>query len=244
MFSALGIWQLQRMVWKQDLIARVESRAHGDPIPLPAVDSWRGLNVDALEYQRVNMKGVFDHSAEVQTLAVTELGPGYWVLTPLLLEDERVKDEPLEKGRLEKRGTVLINRGFVPNALRDPTVRSEQPPEEVVSITGLLRRSEPDGGFLRDNDPAANRWFSRDTRAIAQAKKLTAPVAPFFIDAIDDAATVKNVDYPRGGLTVIAFRDTHLIYALTWFALALMSCFGIYLTLRDVNHVTNARKIA
>ncbi|MDB5653910.1 MAG: Surfeit locus 1 family protein, partial [Tardiphaga sp.] len=83
--------------------------------------------------------------------------------------------------------------------------------------TGLLRVSEPKGGFLRSNDPAADRWFSRDVAAIAQKRGL-AEVAPYFIDA----AAVPGVAVPVGGLTVISLPNNHLVYAITWFVLAAM----------------------
>ena len=88
-----------------------------------------------------------------------------------------------------------------------------------VAVTGLLRMTEPGGAFLRSNDPAADRWFSRDVAAIAAAKGL-ADVAPYFIDA---DATPNPGGLPIGGLTVVAFRNSHLVYALTWYALAAMS---------------------
>ena len=97
-------------------------------------------------------------------------------------------------------------------------------------LAGLLRLTEPKGGFLRDNDPAAGRWFSRDVAAIAQAKRLDGPVAPYFIDA---DATPNPGGWPRGGLTVVRFANSHLVYALTWFGLALMSAGGAVLWLRD-----------
>jgi surfeit locus 1 family protein len=78
--------------------------------------------------------------------------------------------------------------------------------------------TEPKGAFLRTNDQSANRWYSRDVAAIAAARGL-APVAPFFIDA---DATLNPGGYPIGGLTVITFANNHLIYALTWLALAFM----------------------
>ena len=91
-------------------------------------------------------------------------------------------------------------------------------------MTGLLRITEPHGGFLHDNDPAHDRWYSRDVEAIAQARGLSR-VAPYFIDA--DAAPAGPDDRgsspgPIGGLTVIAFRNDHLLYAITWFSLALL----------------------
>ncbi|MET0271314.1 MAG: SURF1 family cytochrome oxidase biogenesis protein, partial [Sphingomonas sp.] len=69
----------------------------------------------------------------------------------------------------------------------------------------------------------------RDVRAIARARRV-GPVAPFFVDA--DAAPNPG-GWPVGGLTVVAFRNSHLVYALTWFALAGLSLFGAVLTLRS-----------
>ena len=94
-----------------------------------------------------------------------------------------------------------------------------------MTVTGLLRASEPGGGFLRANDPARDRWYSRDVAAIARARGL-GEVAPFFIDA---DATPNPGGYPVGGLTVVAFRNDHLVYALTWFGLAGLSLFGVLL---------------
>ena len=120
-------------------------------------------------------------------------------------------------------GTVLVNRGFVPPDRRDPATRDA--PQGDVTITGLLRVSEPGGAFLRNNDPASDRWFSRDVTAIAAAKNLS-PTAPFFLDAERGGDA-----YPIGGLTVLTFSNNHLIYALTWFALSamLIAAFGYVL---------------
>ena len=88
--------------------------------------------------------------------------------------------------------------------------------------------SEPGGGFLRSNDPTASNWYSRDVVAIAAARGLT-DAPHYFIDA--DAAPNPG-GWPKGGLTVLRFSDNHLVYALTWFALALLSLAGIWLVLR------------
>jgi surfeit locus 1 family protein len=88
-------------------------------------------------------------------------------------------------------------------------------------LSGLLRISEPGGGFLRDNDPLHNRWFSRDVGAIAAAHGLY-NVAPYFVDADRAQDPAGAPDHPVGGLTVISFHNTHLVYAFTWYALALM----------------------
>ncbi len=91
----------------------------------------------------------------------------------------------------------------------------------------LLRLSEPGGGFLRRNAPAEDRWYSRDVAAIARAHGLDA-VAPYFIDADAATAAQAGTPWPRGGLTVVRFRDNHLGYALTWFALALLVAGGAW----------------
>lgn len=135
--------------------------------------------------------------------AVTERGAGFWVLTPL------------HTGQ----GIVLVNRGFVPGDRRDPATRTAGQAVGMVTVTGLIRASEPGGGFLRANDPAADRWYSREVAAIARARGL-GTVAPFFVDA---DATPNPGGYPLGGLTVVSFRNNHLVYAITWFALALLS---------------------
>lgn len=156
-------------------------------------------------------QGVLLNRQETLVQAVTELGPGWWVMTPLQTQG----------------GTILINRGFVPADRRDPNTRRLGSPDGPVIITGLIRMSEPKGGFLRTNDPQHDRWYSRDVAAIAKARHLQA--APFFIDA---DATANEGGYPVGGLTVIAFRNTHLAYALTWFGLAGLSLFGVFLVVR------------
>lgn len=191
----LGIWQVQRLAWKTDLIARVDARVAAAPVAAPGPADWPSITRDNAEYRRVEVRGLFDHDKTVLTQAVTELGAGFWVVTPLVSGSD----------------TYLVNRGFVPAETRDDYSR----PEGEQTVTGLLRITEPEGGFLRKNDPAGGRWYSRDVAAIGAAQGLTG-LAPFFIDAArsGDAA-------PVGGLTVIAFSNSHLSYALTWFALAI-----------------------
>ena len=208
-FLGLGIWQIQRLGWKLDLIERVEARVHAAPLPLRDV---LAMAPEDQEYRHVTVSGQFDHGGETLVQAVTELGGGYWVLTPLRTDDGQ---------------QVLINRGFVPPDRADPQTRPEGQPTGPVTLSGLARLTEPGGAFLRSNDPGAGRWYSRDVAAIAAARGLQ--TAPIFIDA-DDAPQPGG--YPVGGLTVIAFRNTHLIYALTWFTLAGIAAAGGWVLLR------------
>jgi surfeit locus 1 family protein len=206
-FAALGVWQIERRVWKLDLIHRVDQRIHAEPRALPVPARWAG----DYAYRRVRARGTFLHDREALVQAVTERGPGWWVITPLRTGT----------------GLVLVNRGFVPTERRNPATRHAGDVAGQVTIIGLLRTSEPGGGFLRANDPKADRWYSRDVAAIARARAL-GQVAPFFIDA---DATANPGGYPVGGLTVIAFPNNHLVYALTWFALSALSLAGVVLLL-------------
>jgi surfeit locus 1 family protein len=207
-FAALGIWQVERLGWKLDLIARVDARIHAPPAPLPPAARWASIDMHAEEYRRVRTSGEFLHDRETPVQALTERGAGFWLMTPLRTSG----------------GLVLVNRGFVP---REQQSRSR--PRGTVALTGLMRASEPGGGFLRANDPAGGRWYSRDVAAIASARSLGA-VAPFFVDAESPS---NPEGYPVAGLTVVRFRNNHLVYALTWFALAVLSAAAAVLLLQD-----------
>lgn len=201
-FAALGIWQVQRLGWKRDLIARVDARIHAAPVPAPD----RAARAD--EYRRVATSGTFLHDKAALVQASTMLGPGFWLLAPLRRPDGSI---------------VLVNRGFVP----DRRTGYDRPAGNV-RVTGLLRLSEPGGGFLRDNDPAADRWYSRDVAAIARSRGVKA-IPDYFIDA---QASPSRQAYPVGGLTVVRFPNNHLQYAITWFAMAAMAVAGYILVLR------------
>jgi len=215
----LGIWQLERRAWKLDLIERVDARVHAAPVAPPGPGEWPTLSAGRDEYRNVAVTGRFLPGKDTQVQAVTVRGAGFWLLTPLQREDGSV---------------ALVNRGFVPPGWTGAPDALAAAPE--VRVTGLLRLSEPDGGFLRSNAPAQSRWYSRDVQAIAAAQGLDR-VAPYFIDAA--ASNAANGDFasaeavPVGGLTVVSFRNHHMQYALTWFAMALMVVGAAWLVVRD-----------
>lgn len=199
-FCALGTWQVKRLQWKLDLIERVEQRVHAPAMDAPGPAAWASITQQSDEYRHVRLSGVYLPIFNTLVQATTELGSGYWLITPLRLADG---------------STVLVNRGFV--AKRTGIAAST--PAGTVTIDGLLRMTEPRGGFLRENNPATQQWYSRDVAAIAASHELANP-APYFVDAAKGLESA--ADAPVGGLTVIKFANSHLVYALTWFAMALM----------------------
>ncbi len=200
LFAGLGVWQVERLQWKLALIAHVDARVHAAPAAAPGRDGWAKVNRDGDEYRHVTATGTYLADKQVLVRALTERGAGYWVMTPLRGQD----------GAL-----TFVNRGFTPPEKRETALAVPQGP---VSVTGLLRMPEPDGFFLRPNTPEKDDWNSRDVAAFARRKGLGA-VAPYFIDA---EAGPDPAAYPVGGLTVVSFPNSHLSYAITWFALAAM----------------------
>jgi surfeit locus 1 family protein len=213
LLTALGLWQVQRLGWKRDLVERVEQRVHATPVAAPDEASF---DPRADEYRAVTLRGEFLHDRETLVLAATKFGGGFWVLTPLRTD-----------GGPGTAPVILVNRGFVPTARK--ASRDWSRPSGIVTLSGLLRLTEPGGGFLRDNRPADDRWYSRDVAAISRARGLS-DVAPYFVDAASVAPPPANG--PVGGLTVVRFSDNHLQYALTWFTLALLLAVGGFRILR------------
>ena len=215
LFAGLGTWQVQRLQWKLALIERVNTRVHAAPAALPEAARWAQVSKESDEYRHVGLAGHFLYEYSTPVQAVSELGAGYWLITPLCTSEGRI---------------VLVNRGFIPAAANRPGTYPARKAGanacaaatgEAHALTGLLRIAEPGGGFLRENDPANNRWFSRDVAGIAAARGLS-NVAPFFVDAARDQDPANAPEHPVGGLTVISFQNNHLVYAITWYALALM----------------------
>ncbi len=204
---SLGVWQLQRLAWKEGLIAAVESRVHAAPEDLPAEADWPRLNPADYEYRHVRLAGVYDASR--QALVFRALGsprgryggPGSLVMTPL---------------RLANGAVVLVNRGFVPQDRKDQAASRGLGAGETL-VTGLMRASEERTWFTPADNPVGGQWFTRDVEAIARAMGLNR-YAPFSIDA---DAGADPADLPEGGETIVAFPNSHLSYAMTWFGMAL-----------------------
>jgi surfeit locus 1 family protein len=203
----LGFWQLERRVWKQDLIARAETRSQASVTPVPAESEWSTIGAERDEYRRVRVSGRFRHDREALVYTLLSepkgrfRGPGYWVFTPL---------------ETATGGVVIVNRGFVPDERKSRAKRSEGEITGEVTVVGLLRMPEPAFWFTPAPDPARGIWYRRDPAGIAAAYGLTR-VAPFVIDA---DATPNPGGLPQGGETLLSFPNNHLQYAVTWFGLA------------------------
>ncbi|MFP3942498.1 MAG: SURF1 family protein [Alphaproteobacteria bacterium] len=198
--AGLGVWQLQRLEWKEGLIEAARARASAAPIPL---EQALAQFPESPEYRRVTVRGRFDHSNEVYLFTKPEgRGPGYNVITPL------IRDEG---------PPVLVERGFVPEEKRLPETRARGQVTGEVAITGLLRAPQEGTAFTPPPDREKRIWYARDIEAMAEAAGVTN--APPVTVAAGAEATPPG-GWPRGGTTRLEFVNRHLEYALTWFALA------------------------
>lgn len=198
----LGTWQMQRLQWKEDLMARVEARTAEAPVPLPPPAEWAGLDLQEWEYRPVEARGRFRHDLETRVyMLLTDArgrleGPGYWILTPL---------------EFQNGGAVLVNRGFVPFERMGEIARVEG----EQTVRGLLRAPEGRNMFTPDDKPDERLFYARDPAAIAPALGLR-EAAPFTVDASESPPG----GLPQAGETRLTFPNRHLEYALTWYGLA------------------------
>lgn len=217
----LGTWQWHRMNWKADLIAKLEARVKAEPVSYTSalskfIVSKDDLKTGDVEYLRVRVTGTFDHAEERHVYAPRSSSQGWNIFTLLKTGDGQPP--------------VYINRGWVPDRLKDPATRVEGQISGPVTITGLARLDEPKTMFAAPNDPKTNRWYQRDTWAMrwgekgpptpgeAQLMRIEG-YAPFSIDAEADPANPGG--WPKGGTTEIRLPNSHLQYVVTWYALAL-----------------------
>jgi surfeit locus 1 family protein len=212
----LGLWQLDRRVWKENLIATVTERLARPPEDLPPRESWPRLVPEGNEYTRVKFPAEFLAGQEALLYSAGSAfrpdvqGAGYWVFAP---------------ARLAGGSIVVVDRGFVPPERKDPASRVEGTPSGTVEVVGVMRWPETRGLFTPADDPKTNVWYLRDPAAMVAAKKWDA-AAPFYIE---QEAPVPPGGLPKPGKLAVNLPDSHLQYALTWFGLAL-GLAGVYVT--------------
>ncbi len=208
---ALGIWQVQRLHWKEGLIAQRDAAVVAAPIAPPqTLAEARG---DA--FRHTVAEGTYDNDKELFLAASSDGGDsGYQVVTPLKMTDGR---------------TMFINRGFIPLELKDRAKRAAGELSGLQRVAGLLRvpPAEKPSFFLPNNRPDLNLWFWVDLPAMARQDGIADPV-PFYVDA---DTTANPGSWPQGGITRLELPNNHLQYAITWFslAIALVVIYVIYL---------------
>lgn len=201
---SLGTWQVNRLFWKEQLIADLESRIHEPAKPLAEIEAIAAAGGD-VDYRPMEVTGRFDNSRERHFLATWRGNSGFYIYTPLTLSDGR---------------SLFVNRGFVPYENKEPEMRVLGQLTDIVTVKGLARArlSEKPGSLVPDNDPVKNIFYWKDLEAMASSTGLDpAKVVPFFLDA---DSTPNPSGLPIGGVTMVELPNNHLQYAMTWYGLA------------------------
>ena len=201
---ALGVWQIQRLHWKEALIAQVNANIAASPLTL---DEILALPPREAQYHRVTLHGTFDHALENYVFTADASGaPIYHVLTPLFAEGGPKGAAPW----------IMVDRGAVPKENLDPDTRRAGNSSGTATVTGVWRTPDAPNAFTPAPDHAHRIWYARDLADMARADgiKLLAPVV------VEADATPNPGGLPKGGQTVVNFPNNHLQYAITWFGLA------------------------
>jgi surfeit locus 1 family protein len=195
----LGTWQVQRLHWKEALIASATAGLAATPVPFSSLLA----DPAAADYRRVTLEGTYEPLGSFAFgVAVERDELGAKLVTPLRLEDGRI---------------VLVDRGYLPERLLPPELPADLVPEGVVHLTGIARYRGADQKhlFMPGNYPEKRRWYWWDLPAMSDF--VGGPVAP--VEVVLDAR-----DGP-GPLPVIQpvsinFPNNHLQYVITWYGLA------------------------
>lgn len=220
-FVVLGTWQVYRYGVRKHMAHAIATRVDALPVPTPGPSAWPRIRAGHLQFLHVELHGRYVGGWQTLVYGTSRLGYGYWVMAPL---------------QTARGFVVLVNRGWISQNLPQQAAayRRAMPPKGEVTVTGLLRPTEPGGGFLRRNRPYAHQWYSRDVAAIAAAHGLPASeVAPYFVDA---DKTPNAAKWPAAGLTVVAFYNESNWYAAIWYLLAAGMLLGLATVVRYERH--------
>ncbi|NEI35143.1 SURF1 family protein [Rhizobium leguminosarum] len=201
---SLGTWQVERLHWKEGLLADIAARQAASPVPLADIEAMAATGGD-IEYRKVTASGRYINNKERHFFATWHGQTGYYIYTSLELADGR---------------TLFVNRGFVPFDNKEPEMRMQGQLTDQQTVTGLAREKLPGkpSWVVPDNDVAKNIFYWKDLDVMAESVGLEkAKVIPFFVDA---DSTPNPAGLPIGGVTQVDLPNDHLQYAFTWYGLA------------------------
>jgi surfeit locus 1 family protein len=196
----LGVWQLQRLGVKEEIIAQRERAFTAPAVELPARE---GNPID-LWWRRVTVTGRFDHANEFHLWSLRDGQPGYDVLTPLV----RTDGAPTQ--------VVLVDRGWVPVERKEIATRGAGAVTGEVTVNGFVRIDlDVRSAVTPANSPATNTWYSVDYAAMGRQSGHYLRELVVVADATPNPGGL-----PVGMAALPPIPNRHLEYALTWFALA------------------------
>jgi surfeit locus 1 family protein len=203
---ALGSWQVARLGWKTELLARFEDRLVRDPLPLPP--SIDPAAIKDFDYRRVYATGKFRHDQEMLIgPRLNDGNDGYMVVTPL---ERHFEDYP---GNTK----ILICRGWIPKDKASQRARPEGLPRDEVTVQGLLREPWKKNMFTPENKPEQGAFYFPDVQQMAdftgsQPVWIEETMKPDLVESYDREA--KGI--PIGRPAEVNLRNNHTQYIVTW----------------------------
>jgi surfeit locus 1 family protein len=197
----LGFWQVERLKWKEKLLAQLGANAAAEPTGLAEVEALQAEG-RSVEFVKVRFKGTYKNDAWMKMISTFEGGQGWIILTPAVTADGR---------------SVIVDRGRIPGQLLDGFDK----PEGEQEITGVVRAySRGQGYFDPANDPKANLWYWWDIPGMLAASNLpeTLKPVPFVVQVLPGTVAA---EFPKPPEPKANLANNHLGYAITWFGLAL-----------------------
>lgn len=192
--TTLGVWQVQRLQWKTNLLDQIEIQLAKTPVD---IQEFQGVNND--EYRLIRATGKFDHEKEIRVINKTYNGKaGFHIITPMTLSNGE---------------EVIINRGFVAYE------KEYTQPQGETSIVGIARKAQIPNWLTLENDPQNDMWFFMELPLISQ--ELDVQERDYYLDRIayeDD----NSKDFPLPLPKKIKMHNEHMQYAITWFSLSII----------------------
>ena len=215
LLTAMGIWQIQRLDWKTQLIAERRERINA---PAATLEIALADPVQA-QYFPIRLKGVFLHQHPLRIVARTHAGvAGYGIVTPF-----RVKEGPV----------LFVDRGWVPFDVDEANLSY---PEGAIDLVGYIRIPVSDS--WRDSQTRKGDWYRVEPVAMARSLPSMLVITTFYIQAAE-----VGTDPPYGMVPSPDLHNPHLGYALTWFSLALVVLIMTFIWLRkNVSHNSKNKK--
>jgi surfeit locus 1 family protein len=227
LFTSLGFWQLRRLEHRRANNALLTSRLSEQPQPLEDLVtnySTDGSQFDgsSIAYRPTTITGRYDTANEVllRTTDNYEGQPGFYILTPLVLEDNQA---------------VLVMRGWVPFELNTPPVKEAAPPDNKVTVTGMvyLETKRPTGFLsgLTPKDPPGKLNVTAYTDTTRLEEQMPYDLLPLYV-RLETQTPAQAGTLPLKPEPLELSEGSHLGYAIQWFAFTLIGITGYILLIR------------
>ncbi|MDF3606510.1 SURF1 family protein [Paracoccus sp. DMF-8] len=138
---SLGVWQVQRLGWKENMLAEIQARIDGAAITLPA--SYQ----PQMKYQPVEIAGRTTGQEILVLSGTRDLGGGYQVISGFETDDGR---------------RIMVDRGFI-----QQDDRHKPRPATDLRITGNLHWPEEKSGSTPEPNLTEGIWFAREVPRMA-----------------------------------------------------------------------------